>query len=95
MGDRRGSQLFVEAVFLIALAAALGLAHLKALEIAGGMLVGWLVVAALEWASWRSKPHYGSGVPPRYYVPSVNLPPESASRHPGSRTLLPSHPHSV
>src|SRR5262249_6267319 len=23
----------------------------------------------------RGKPHYGSGVPPRYYVPSLNLPP--------------------
>jgi hypothetical protein len=75
MGDRRGAQLLFEAVFLIALAAALALAHLRAIEIAGGMLLGWLVVAALEWASWRSKPHYGSGVPPRYYVPSVNLPP--------------------
>jgi hypothetical protein len=75
MGDRRGAQLLFEAVFLIALAAALALAHLKAIEIAGGMLLGWLVVAALEWASWRGKPHYGSGVPPRYYVPSINLPP--------------------
>jgi hypothetical protein len=75
MGDRRGPQFVVEAVFLIALATALALAHLRPYEIAVGMLIGWLVVALLEWAAWRSRPHYGSGVPPRYYVPSVNLPP--------------------
>jgi hypothetical protein len=75
MGDRRGPQFIVEAVFLIALATALALAHLRAYEIAAGMLLGWLVVALLEWAAWRGRPHYGSGVPPRYYVPSVNLPP--------------------
>ena len=39
------------------------------------MLLGWLVVAILEWAAWRGEPHYGSGLPPRYYVPKVNLPP--------------------
>ncbi len=39
------------------------------------MLLGWLIVAVLEWAAWRGEPHYGSGLPPRYYVPSVNLPP--------------------
>jgi hypothetical protein len=75
MGDRRGSQFVFEALFLIALATALAFAHLHAYEIAGGMLLGWLVVAALEWATWRGRPHYGSGVPPRYYVPTVNLPP--------------------
>ena len=75
MGERRGSQFVVEAVFLIALATALAFAHLHAYEIAGGMLLGWLVVALLEWATWRGRPHYGSGVPPRYYVPSVSLPP--------------------
>ena len=39
------------------------------------MLLGWVIVAALEWAAWRDQPHYGSGLPPRYYVPSLNLPP--------------------
>ena len=39
------------------------------------MLLGWLIVAILEWAAWRGEPHYGSGLPPRYYVPDVNLPP--------------------
>ena len=39
------------------------------------MALGWVIVAALEWAAWRGQPHFGSGLPPRYYVPRVNLPP--------------------
>src|SRR5881275_3411756 len=61
MSDRRGSRFLVEVLFL--------------LEIAGVMLVGWVVVALFEWAAWRDEPHYGSGLPPRYYVPQVSLPP--------------------
>jgi hypothetical protein len=75
MADRRGSRFVVEALFLVALAVALALARLDALEIVGAMFLGWIVVAAIEWAAWRSEPHYGSGLPPRYYVPAVNLPP--------------------
>lgn len=75
MADRRGSRFVFEALFLVALATALTLARLAALEIAGVMLLGWVIVAALEWAAWRGEPHYGSGLPPRYYVPTVNLPP--------------------
>jgi hypothetical protein len=75
MADRRGSRFVAEALFLVALAVALALARLDALEIAGAMLLGWLVVAALEWAAWRSEPHFGSGLPPRYLVPAVRLPP--------------------
>src|SRR5581483_7995063 len=75
MVDRRGTRFVLEALFLVALAAALAFAHLSAFEIAGVMLLGWIVVAALEWAAWRGEPHYGSGMPPRYYVPGVSLPP--------------------
>jgi hypothetical protein len=75
MADRRGQRFLLEALFLIALATALAFARLDALEIAGLMLLGWVIVALLEWAAWRGEPHYGSGLPPRYYVPSVNLPP--------------------
>jgi len=75
MPDRRGSRFVLEALFLVGLAVAVTLAKLDALEIAGVMLLGWLVVAVLEWAAWRGEPHYGSGLPPRYYVPNVNLPP--------------------
>jgi hypothetical protein len=33
------------------------------------------VIALAEWALWREEPHYASGLPPRWYVPRVNLPP--------------------
>ncbi|MGZ4291550.1 MAG: hypothetical protein ACXVQQ_03040 [Gaiellaceae bacterium] len=75
MPERRGTRFLVEVLFLAALATALALAHLDALELIGAMAVGWGVVATLEWAVWRGEPHYGSGLPPRYYVPSVTLPP--------------------
>src|SRR5436305_10670891 len=75
MPDRRGSRFVLEVLFLLGLAGALTLAELDPLEIDGVMLVGWVIVAALEWAAWRDEPHYGSGLPPRYYVPQVNLPP--------------------
>jgi len=75
MPERRGSRFVVEALFLAALTVALALAHLDALEIVGAMALGWLVVAAIEWTAWRGEPHYGSGLPPRYYLPRVDLPP--------------------
>ena len=75
MPDHRGSRFALEVLFLLALAVGLTLADLQPLEIGAVMLLGWVIVAALEWAAWRSEPHYGSGLPPRYYVPTVNLPP--------------------
>jgi hypothetical protein len=75
MSEHRGSRFALEVLFLLALAVGLTLADLQPLEIGGVMLLGWLIVAALEWAAWRDEPHYGSGLPPRYYVPTVNLPP--------------------
>jgi hypothetical protein len=75
MSDRRGSRFALEVLFLSALAVGLALARLQALEIVGVMLLGWVIVAAIEWAAWRDEPHYGAGLPPRYYVPQVNLPP--------------------
>jgi hypothetical protein len=75
MPDRRGSRFILEVLFLLGLAVALTLAKLDAIEIAAVMVLGWLIVAALEWAAWRGEPHYGSGLPPRYYVPNMNLPP--------------------
>src|SRR5260221_6250601 len=75
MTDRRGSRFVLEVLFLLALTVALTLANLSPLEIAGIMLVGWVIVALLEWVAWRDEPHYGSGLPPRYYVRQFNLPP--------------------
>ena len=75
MRERRALRFVVEALFLGALAAALVVADLDPLVIAGVMLLGWLVVALYEWAATRELPHYGRGLPPRYYVPQVALPP--------------------
>jgi len=75
MPERRGSRFVVEALFLAALTVALALAHLDAIEIVGAMALGWLVVAAIEWTAWRGEPHYGAGLPPRYYLPRLDLPP--------------------
>src|SRR3954453_3656241 len=75
MSDRRGSRFLVEVLFLLALAVALTLTNLSPLEIAGVMLVGWVVVPLFEWAAWRDEPPSGRGPPPRYYVPQVTLPP--------------------
>ena len=75
MFESRGSRFVLEVLFLLCLAAALTLADLSPFEIAGIMLIGWVIVAALEWVSWRNEAHFGSGLPPRYYVPQVNLPP--------------------
>jgi hypothetical protein len=75
MVDRRGSRFAFEVLFLVALAVGLTLAEVRALVIVGVMALGWVIVAALEWAAWRSQPHFGSGLPPRYYVPRVSLPP--------------------
>jgi hypothetical protein len=75
MTDRRGSRFVLEVLFLLGLTVALTFANLRPLEIAGIMLMGWVIVAVLEWVAWREQPHYGSGLPPRYYVPQVSLPP--------------------
>jgi hypothetical protein len=75
MTDRRGSRFILEVLFLVGLTVALTFANLRPLEIAGVMLIGWVIVALLEWVAWREQPHYGSGLPPRYYVPQVSLPP--------------------
>jgi hypothetical protein len=75
MPDRRRSWFALEALFLLGLAAGLALAKLPSLEIVAVMVLGWVIVALLEWAAWRGEPHYGSGLPPRYYVPGLNLPP--------------------
>jgi hypothetical protein len=73
--DRRGLRFLLEVLFLAGLAAALAVARLHSAAIVGAMALGWVLVAVLEWAAWRGRPHYGSGLPPRYYVPRLNLPP--------------------
>ena len=75
MSERRAPRLALEVVYLAALAAALSFAKLRSYEIAGVMLLGWLLVVVFEWGALRGRAHYGSGLPPRWYVPKLELPP--------------------
>lgn len=75
MSGRHGLRFLLEVVFLGALAAVAAVARLGTPTIVGVMALGWLIVAAAEWVSWRGEPHFGSGLPPRYLVPRVSLPP--------------------
>ena len=75
MAARRAPRFVLEVLFLAALAAALTFANLRPLTIAGLMLIGWLLVVVFEWGALRSRAHYGSGLPPRWYVPQFSLPP--------------------
>ena len=84
MPERRASRFAVEVLFLVALAVGLVLAEAPPLVIGGLMLLGWLIVALFEWAAWRDEPHFGSGLPPRYYVPQVSLPPRRPLEQVGS-----------
>ncbi len=84
MNDRRASRFALEVLFLVALAVGVALAELRPLVIAAVMLVGWIIVALLEWAASREQPHYGSGLPPRYYVPQVAMPPRRPLEQVGS-----------
>jgi len=73
--ERQGSRFVLEVLFLAALATGLALAKVRPIEIVGVMALGWAVVAIIEWIAWRREPHFGSGLPPRYYVPRTSLPP--------------------
>ena len=75
MSERRAPRLILEVAFLAALAVALAFAELERYQIAGVMLVGWVLVAVFEWGALRTRPHYGSGSPPRWYSPHMKLPP--------------------
>jgi hypothetical protein len=75
MSDRRAPRLIVEVAFLVALSAALAFAGLEPYEVVGVILLGWALVALFEWGALRGRARYGSGSPPRWYVPRVTLPP--------------------
>jgi hypothetical protein len=72
---RRAPRLMLEVAFLAALAAALSFADVRAYAIVAVMAAGWVIAAVFEWGALRSRPHYGSGLPPRWYLPRVELPP--------------------
>jgi outer membrane biosynthesis protein TonB len=86
--DRPGSRFFLEVVYLAALAAALAFSKIGAPAIAALMLLGWALVACVEWSLLASRPHYAAGLPPRWSVPRVELPP------PQPLELAPAYPES-
>ncbi len=76
---RRSVRRFVlEVLFLAGVAAAATVAELRPAGVIALMAIAWVVVALLEWTSWMDEPHYGRGLPPRYYVPQTALPPPRA-----------------
>ena len=84
MAARRAPRFVVEVSFLAALAAALTFVDMRPLAIAGLMLLGWALVAIFEWGAMRTRAHYGSGLPPRWHVPQVSLPPPRPLEQVGS-----------
>jgi len=78
MSERRAPRLILEVAFLAALAAALTFADLDTYQVAGVMLLGWLLVVVFEWGALRAWPHFGSGSPSRWHSPQVQLPPPRA-----------------
>jgi hypothetical protein len=74
MPESRGARILLELAFLALVAAVLGAAHVEPAWVVVVMLVAWLLVAVVEWVAWRDEPHWASGRPPRYYVPTVSLP---------------------
>ncbi len=75
MRFRRLFRFLLETAFLAGLAALAAIAKMPTLEVIGVMAFGWVVVALAEWSSWLDRPHYGRGLPPRFYVPQLSLPP--------------------
>jgi len=73
--ERRVVRVVLEVLFLVALAVALGFAQLSPPAIVAVMLVAWALVALAELGAARDRPHFRSGLPPRYHVPRVSLPP--------------------
>lgn len=91
MPERRGFRFALEVLFLAALAAALSFGDLRPSVIAALMLLGWLLVALLEWVTWRGEAHYGRGLPPRYYVPRTALPQPMPLEQPWQSYPAPEH----
>jgi hypothetical protein len=87
--DRPASRLVLEMLYLAAVASALAFTNVGAPAIAAVMLGGWALVGGVEWSASRRRAHYAAGLPPRWYVPHVDLPPaqplELAPAYPESR----------
>lgn len=79
MLEHRALRFVVEALILVAVAAAVTVADLRSLVIVGVMVLTWAVVSLLEWAFLQGESHFASGLPPRYYVAQLPLPAPSQS----------------
>jgi hypothetical protein len=77
MPERRGFRFALEVLFLAGLAAALSFANLRPLTIGGLMLLGWALVALLEWATWRLAADERRDAPARHLSQTLVL--ESAA----------------
>ena len=86
MPRRRSGRFVLEVLFLAAVAAAVTVAELRSAGVIVLMALAWVIVALFEWTAWLDQPHYGRGLPPRFYVPQVALPPprtvEQAGHYP-------------
>jgi len=85
---RRSGRFVLEALFLAGVAAAVTVAELRPAGVIVLMALAWVIVALLEWTAWLDEPHYGRGLPPRFYVPQVALPPPRAVEQPGHYPLI-------
>jgi len=63
MSDNFGPRFVLEAAFLVLLALAVGLAALSTIWIVAVMVVGWLLVAIVEWLAWQSERADDGGAP--------------------------------
>lgn len=75
MPTGRAVRIALEVALLVGLAVTLGLADVRPVAIVAVMALAWLIVVLVEWLAWHDVPHYGSGLPPRYYLPPSPLPP--------------------
>ena len=84
----------LEVLFLAGVAAALTFAELRPAAVIALMAIAWVVVALLEWTAWLDEPHYGRGLPPRYYVPARRAAAASgrSSRAAAAYPVLPRRP---
>jgi hypothetical protein len=85
---RRSGRFVLEALFLAGVAAAVTVAQLRPAGVIVLMAIAWVIVALLEWTAWLDEPHYGRGLPPRFYVPQVALPPPRAVEQPGHYPVI-------
>ena len=85
MRRRRLGRFLLESAVLAGLAVLAAVARLRPEAVIAVLAFGWIVVALAEWSSWLERPHFGRGLPPRYYVPQVRLPPPQPLERPPTR----------